>query len=184
MSRRLAPVEAEKLLAVLRHRFEKHMHRHQGLKWADVEARLKTAEEKLWILNEMEKTGGESDVVGWDEGTGEITFFDCAPDGPKGRRSLCYDQDARTARKEHPPEGSALELAAAIVEILTEEQYRFLQTLGEFDRKTSSWIKTPDQIRKLGGALFCDRRYGTVFVYHNSAESYYGSRGFRGCLKV
>jgi len=161
------------------------MERHQGLSWARVRAKLEVSPEKLWSLNEMEKTGGEPDVVGHNSTTREYTFYDCSPQTPEGRRSLCYDREALNSRKEHKPKSSALDLAAAIgIELLTEEQYRELQNLGAFDTKTSSWIKTPAAIRKLGGALFCDRRYDTVFLYHNGAESYYAARGFRGSLQV
>ena len=177
--------QREELVKTLQARFENNMKRHAGHAWAKVEARLKAAPEKLRSLHEMERTGGEPDVVGVDKTTGEYIFFDCSPQTPQGRRSLCYDREALDARKEHKPEGCAMDLAAAIgIEILSEGQYRELQTLGEFDTKTSSWVKTPSSIRKLGGALFCDRRYDTVFVYHNGAESYYGGRGFRGSLKV
>ncbi len=161
------------------------MERHQGLSWARVRAKLEVSPEKLWSLNEMEKTGGEPDVVGHNSTTREYTFYDCSPQTPEGRRSLCYDREALNSRKEHKPKSSALDLAAAIgIELLTEEQYRELQNLGAFDTKTSSWIKTPAAIRKLGGALFCDRRYDTVFLYHNGAESYYAARGFRGLLRL
>ena len=161
------------------------MHRHQGVQWARVQARLEANPHKLWSLQEMERTGGEPDVVGHDQQTGEYTFFDCAPESPKGRRSVCYDREALDARKEHKPQTSALEMAAALgIDILTEEQYRALQALGEFDTKTSSWVETPPAIRTLGGAIFCDRRYDHVFTYHNGAESYYAARGFRGALKV
>ena len=161
------------------------MNRHNNLEWAQVRAKLEGNSEKLWSLNEMERTGGEPDVVGQDKKTGEYIFYDCSAESPKGRRSLCYDGDALQSRKEHKPVNSALDMAAAIgIELLTEEQYRELQKLSEFDTKTSSWVKTPAAIRKLGGALFCDRRYNTVFVYHNGAESYYAARGFRCILKV
>lgn len=177
--------QRDQLLETLQARFENNMDRHEGLKWAEVQARLEANADKLWSLSEMERTGGESDVVGVDVMTGEFIFMDCAAESPKGRRSTCYDGAAREARKKHKPETSAVEMADEMgIELLTEEQYRDLQKLGEFDRKTSSWIKTPEKIRKLGGALFCDRRYDTVFVYHNGAESYYASRGFRGVLKV
>lgn len=182
--KKLSPEEREELLLVLRARFEKNMSRHKGLEWAKVQAKLK-ADEKLWSLNEMEITGGEPDVVGHDKKTGEYIFYDCSAESPKGRRSICYDHEALEARKEHKPENSALGMAADMgVEILTEEQYRELQKLGKFDTKTSSWIITPAGIRKLGGALFCDRRYDTVFVYHNGADSYYAARAFRGSVKV
>ena len=161
------------------------MDRHKGLDWAQVQARLEASAEKLWSLNEMERTGGEPDVVGHDKKTGEYIFCDCAAESPIGRRSVCYDREALDSRKEHKPRNSAIDMAAAAdIEILTEEQYRDLQKLGEFDTKTSSWVKTPSKIRELGGALFCDRRYDTVFVYHNGAESYYAGRGFRGSLSV
>lgn len=183
--RSLSPDQRELLLKTLKARFEKNMKRHNGLAWAQVEARLSKSVERLWSLNEMEQSGGEPDVVGREDKTGEYIFFDCSAESPKGRRSLCYDREALDAPKEHKPANSALDAAAAMgVEILTEEQYRELQKLGEFDTKTSSWIITPDRIRKLGGALFCDRRYDTVFVYHNGAESYYAARGFRASLRV
>ena len=173
----------EELLNVLKERFEKNMSRHKGLEWAKVQARLKG--EKLWSLNEMERTGGEPDVVGYDKNTDEYIFFDCSPESPKGRRSLCYDRQALDARKEYKPENRALDMAAAMgMEILTEDQYRALQKLGKFDTKTSSWIMTPPDIRNLGGAIFADFRYGNVFIYHNGAESYYAARGFRGSLRV
>jgi uncharacterized protein DUF4256 len=186
MARRtLSKPQSDELLSVLKARFEKHMERHQGLSWAKVRAKLEVSPEKLWSLNEMEETGGEPDVVGHNSTTGEYTFYDCSPQAPEGRRSLCYDREALNSRKEHKPKNNALDLAATIgIELLTEEQYRELQKLGAFDTKTSSWIKTPAAIRKLGGALFCDRRYETVFVYHNGAESYYAARGFRGLLRV
>ena len=183
--KQLSPPQREEFFKVLKARFEKNMSRHQGLKWATVEARLEANTEGLWSLNEMEKTGGEPDVVGHDKKTGEYIFYDCSAESPKGRRSICYDGEARASRKEHKPKNSAIEMAAAmVIELLTEEQYRELQELGEFDTKTSSWVKTPTDIRKLGGALFCDRRYDHVFVYHNGAESYYGARAFRGSLRV
>ncbi len=175
----------EELLDILRGRFEKNMERHEGIAWVDVLARLKAHPKKLWSLNEMERTGGEPDVVGYDKKTGEYIFYDCSPESPKGRRSLCYDRQALNGRKEAKPKNSACDMADDMgVELLTEEHYRDLQKLGEFDTKTSSWVKTPTDIRKLGGAIFCDRRYGTVFTYHNGAESYYAARGFRGSLKV
>ena len=181
----LSPEQKEKLLRALKARFEKHMNRHEGLVWAQVQAKLEAGTEKLWSLNEMERTGGEPDVVGHDERTGEYIFYDCSAESPKGRRSLCYDREALDSRKQHKPDNNALDTAAAMgIEILTEEQYRELQKRGEFDTKTSSWIRTPLRIRKLGGALFCDRRYDTVFVYHNGAESYYAARAFRGSLRV
>ncbi len=175
----------KELLTILKARFEKNMNRHKGLEWAKVQANLEADTEKLSSLNEMEKTGGDPDVVGYDETTGEYIFYDCSEESPKGRRSLCYDREALEKRKEHKPENSAIDMAASMgIELLTEEQYRDLQKLGNFDTKTSSWVKTPTEIRKLGGALFCDRRYNHVFVYHNGAESYYSSRGFRGSLRV
>jgi Protein of unknown function (DUF4256) len=183
--KKLSAEQCEELLSALKARFEKNMNRHKGCEWAKVQAKLEAKTEKLWSLNEMERTGGEPDVVGHDKKTGEYIFYDCSAESPKGRRSLCYDREALTARKEHKPENSALDVAAALgIELLTEEQYRELQQLGNFDTKTSSWVKTPSDIRKLGGALFCDRRYDTVFVYHNGAESYYAARAFRGSLRV
>jgi hypothetical protein len=181
----LSNKQREQLLGVLQARFQKNMNRHLGLEWAKVQASLEANPEKLRSLHEMESTGGDPDVVGRDKKTGEYIFYDCSAESPKGRRSLCYDREALDSRKENKPKGDALDLAAAIgVELLTEEQYRELQMLGEFDAKTSSWVKTPSAIRKLGGALFCDRRFNTVFVYHNGAESYYAARGFRGSLRV
>lgn len=182
----LTSQQRENLLQTLKARFEKNSGRHKGLKWTDVQARLEKAEiDKLWSLHAMEETGGEPDVVGQDNKTGEFIFFDCSPESPKGRRSFCYDEEALESRKQHKPKDSAVHLADAMgIELLTEEQYRNLQELGEFDTKTSSWVKTPDAIRKLGGAAFCDRRYDTVWLYHNGAESYYAARGFRGILKV
>jgi hypothetical protein len=181
----LSPEQREELLGALKARFGKNMNRHKGLEWAKIRAKLEANTEKLWSLNEMERTGGEPDVVGHDKKTGEYIFYDCSAESPKGRRSLCYDREALDARKEHKPEGNAIDTAAAMsIELLTEEQYRELQKLGNFDTKTSSWLKTPSDIRKLGGALFCDRRYDTVFVYHNGAESYYAARAFRGSLRV
>ena len=183
--RELSPEQGEELLRALKVRFEQNMNRHKGLQWAPVEAKLQANGEKLWSLNEMERTGGEPDVVGHDKKTGEYFFYDCSAESPKGRRSVCYDREALDSRKEHKPEDNASDLAAAMgVELLTEEQYRELQKLGNFDTKTSSWVKTPSDIRKLGGALFCDRRYDTVFVYHSGAESYYAARAFRGSLRV
>jgi hypothetical protein len=177
--------QREELLRTLKARFEKNMNRHAGLEWAKVHAKLEDNPEKLWSLSEMERTGGEPDVVGHDKKTGEYIFYDCSAESPKSRRSLCYDREALESRKEYKPENSAMDMAAAMgIEILTEEHYRELQKLGNFDTKTSSWVKTPSGIRKLGGALFCDRRYNTVFVYHNGAESYYAARGFRGSLRV
>src|SRR6188768_2283696 len=181
----LSPKEREELLKVLETRFEKNRNRHKGLEWAKVKARLEANPAKLWSLQEMERTGGEPDVVGLDKKTGEFLFMDCAAQSPKGRDSLCYDREALDGRKKFPPKGCATELAAAIgVELLTEEQYHELQRLGEFDTKSSSWLKTPAEIRKLGGAIFGDRRFGRVFIYHNGAESYYSGRGFRASLKV
>jgi hypothetical protein len=177
--------EREELLGTLKARFEKNRNRHEGLKWDEVQAKLEGSPERLWSLNEMEGTGGEPDVVGRDGKTGDYIFYDCSAESPKGRRSLCYDRKALESRKENKPAGSALDMAEAMgVELLTEEQYRELQQLGSFDLKTSSWVKTPAEIRKLGGALFCDRRYDHVFLYHNGAESYYAARGFRGSLRV
>jgi hypothetical protein len=181
----LSPDQRKELLSVLKVRFEKNMNRHQGLVWADVQSRLEASTDKLWSLNEMERTGGEPDVVGNDKNTRDYIFCDCSDESPSGRRNVCYDREALESRKENKPKDSATGMAEAIgIELLTEEQYRELQTLGSFDTKTSSWIKTPSGIRKLGGALFADRRYGNVFVYHNSAPSYYSSRAFRGSLKV
>lgn len=183
--KKLSPEEFEELFGVLKDRFEKNMSRHENLNWIDVQKRLEANPEKLWSLSELERTGGEPDVVGFDQETGEFIFFDCSAESPKGRRSLCYDRKALEERKEHKPANNAIDLAAGMgIEILTEEQYRELQQLGKFDIKTSSWIKTPDEVRNLGGALYCDRRYNTVFVYHNGAESYYAARGFRGSLRV
>ena len=177
--------QRDELLKTLKARFEKNMRRHQGVAWSKVEARLEANPEKLWSLHEMEKSGGEPDVVGHDKKSGAYIFFDCSAETPKGRRSVCYDREGLESRKEFKPANNAIDMAAAMgIELLTEEQYRELQTLGEFDTKTSSWVKTPSAIRKLGGALFCDRRYDTVFVYHNGAPSYYASRGFRGALTV
>ena len=181
----LSPEQREGLLRALKVRFEKNMIRHKGLEWAEIQAKLEANPEKLWSLNEMERTGGEPDVVGRDKKTGEYIFYDCSAESPKGRRNVCYDREALESRKEHKPEDSAIGMAAAIgIELITEEQYRELQKLGNFDTKTSSWVKTPPDIRKLGGALFCDRRFNHVFVYHNGAESYYAGRGFRGWLMV
>ena len=182
---KLTPQQRNELLAALKARFEKNMNRHQGLEWAKVQARLDASPEKLWSLNQMEDTGGEPDVVAHDKKTGEYVFYDCAAESPKGRRSVCYDPQALESRKEHKPQASAVGMADDMgVELLTEEQYRELQETGEFDLKTSSWVKTPADIRKLGGALFCDRRYNHVFLSHNGAESYYAARGFRGWLRV
>ena len=181
----LSTKQREELLTALKARFEKNLNRHKGLEWAKVQARLEASPEKLWSLNEMERTGGEPDVVGQDKKTGEYIFFDCSAQSPKGRTSLCYDREALDSRKEFKPKNNAMDMAAAMgVELLTEEQYFELQKLGEFDTKSSSWMKTPADIRKLGGALYCDRRYGRVFVGHNGAESYYSGRGFRGSLRV
>ena len=182
---KLSAAQREELLGALRARFGKNMNRHQGLQWADVQAKLEAHPDTLWSLHEMERTGGEPDVVHHGKKTGEYIFFDCSAESPKGRRSVCYDREALEARKEHKPKDSALGMAAAMgIELLTEEEYRELQKLGEFDTKTSSWVKTPSDIRKLGGAIFCDRRYDTVFVYHNGADSYYAARAFRGSLRV
>ena len=181
----LAAGQHAELLRVLKARFEKNVDRHRGLEWVAVQAKLESNPEKLRSLNEMERTGGEPDVVGHDRATGEYVFYDCSAESPEGRRSLCYDREALESRKKNKPEDSAMNMAAAMgVELLTEEQYRELQKLGEFDTKTSSWVQTPAKIRGLGGATFCDRRYDTVFVYHNGAESYYAARGFRGSLRV
>lgn len=184
-SRKLSAAEGKELIALLQARFDRNMKRHQRVNWADVQARLTKNGEKLWSLHEMERTGGEPDVIGRDDATGEFIFCDCSAESPAGRRSLCYDAVALHERKEHKPADSAVNMAETMgVELLSEEEYRTLQQLGEFDRKTSSWVKTPARIRKLGGALFCDRRYGQVFVYHNGAQSYYAARGFRGLLRV
>jgi hypothetical protein len=181
----LLPKQREELLRVIKVRFEKNMDRHKGVEWSKVQAKLEANAEKLWSLNEMERTGGEPDVVGHDKKTGEYIFYDCSAESPKGRRSLCYDREALELRKENKPENNAIDMAAAMgIELLTEEQYRELQKLGNFDLKTSSWVKTPAEIRKLGGAIFCDRRYDNVFMYHNGADSYYAARGFRGSLRV
>jgi len=181
----LSSEQREELISALKTRFEKNMNRHKGLEWAKIQARLETNIEKLWSLNEMERTGGEPDIVGFDINTGEYIFYDCSAESPKGRRNVCYDREGLESRKEHKPENTANDMAAAMgIELLSEEQYRELQKLGNFDTKTSSWVKTPAEIRKLGGALFCDRRYDHVFVYHNGAESYYAVRGFRGSLRV
>jgi hypothetical protein len=177
--------QREELLNTLKDRFKKYMNRHKGLDWDTVQAKLEANPEKLWSLNEMERTGGEPDLVGHDKTTGEYIFYDCSAESPKDRRSLCYDREALESRKEYKPENNVIDMAAAMgIELLTEEQYRELQKLGNFDTKTSSWVKTPTEIRKHGGAIFCDRRYDTVFVYHNGAESYYAARGFRGSLRV
>ena len=183
--KKLSPEQSKELLNTLKSRFEKNMKRHKGIEWAKVQAKLEANPEKLWSLDDMETTGGEPDVVGYDKKTGEYIFYDCSVESPKDRRSLCYDRRALESRKEHKPKNSAMDMAADMgIEILTEEQYRELQEMGEFDTKTSSWVKTPGEIRALGGAVFCDRRYNTVFLYHNGAESYYAARGFRGSLRV
>lgn len=184
-NRKLSPKQREELLAILKARFEKNMDRHKGLEWAKVQEKLETNTEKLWSLNEMERTGGEPDIIGHDKETGEYIFYDCSAESPKGRRSVCYDLEALESRKKHKPENNAIDMAADMaIDLLTEEQYRKLQKLGNFDTKTSSWVETPPNIRKLGGAIFCDRRYDTVFVYHNGADSYYAARGFRGSLRI
>jgi hypothetical protein len=186
-NKELSPEQREEILQALKASFEKNMNRHKGLVWSKVQAKLDPAKagEKLWSLYEMERTGGEPDVVGQDKKTGEYIFYDCSAESPKGRRSICYDREGREARKAHKPENNAMDMAAAMgVELLTAEQYRELQKLGDFDTKTSSWVKTPSAIRKLGGALFADRRYGNIFVYHNSAPSYYDARGFRSSLRI
>lgn len=186
-SKKLSPEQSEELIKILNARFEKNMHRHKGLEWANVQAKLELPNggAKLWSLNEMERTGGEPDVVGYDAEVDEYLFCDCSAESPKGRRSVCYDREALESRKENRPENNAIDMAASMGgELLTEEQYRALQQLESFDTKTSSWVKTPSEIRKLGGAIFCDRRYDHVFVYHNGAESYYAGRGFRGLLRV
>jgi len=181
----LSVQEREELIKVLKTRFEKNAGRHKGIEWAAVEARLENRPEKLWSLHEMERTGGEPDVVGYDKKAGEFLFFDCSPESPKGRTSLCYDREALDSRKEHKPKNTVIDLAAAMgVEVLTEDQYHDLQRLGAFDTKSSTWLRTPAEIRKLGGAIFGDRRFGRVFIYHNGAESYYSGRGFRGALRV
>lgn len=183
--KKMSPEQREALYGALQARFEKNMKRHKGIEWSAVRAKLEARGEKLWSLAEMERTGGEPDVVGQDKTTGDYIFYDCSAESPAGRRSVCYDREGLESRKEHRPENTAMDMAAAMgIELLSEEQYRQLQKLGEFDNKTSSWVKTPPEIRKLGGALFCDRRYGNVFVYHNGAQSYYGSRAFRGALRV
>jgi|SRR5579871_960462 len=184
-SKKLSSSQYKDLFVVLQVRFEKNIHRHKGIEWSKVQSTLEANLEKLWPLNEMERTGGEPDVVGFDKKSGEYIFYDCSPESPKGRRSLCYDDEALQSRKEYKPTGSAINMASTMgIEILNEGQYRELQQLGDFDTKTSSWILTPTNIRKLGGAIFCDRRYNTVFTYHNGAESYYAARGFRGLLRI
>jgi len=183
--KKLSPEQHEELLRALKARFEKNMDRHKGFEWAKVKAKLEASAEKLWSINEMGKSGGEPDVVGYNQKAGEYIFFDCSPESPKGRTSVCYDREGLESRKEHKPKNTAMDMAAAMgIELLTEEQYQELQKLGDFDTKTSSWVKTPADIRKLGGALYCDRRYGRVFVGHNGAQSYYSARGFRGSLRV
>ena len=185
MKKELLPADREELLNELKVRFEENIHRHKGLEWAKVQAKLEAKPEKLWSLSEMDRTGGEPDVVGFDEKTGEYIFYDCSPESPKERRSLCYDREAWESRKEHKPKNDAVSMALAMgIELLTEEEYQEMQGLGEFDLKTSSWVKTPVDTRKLGGAIFCDRRFGRVFTYHNGAESYYAARGFRCSLRV
>lgn len=184
-NKELSLEQREELLRTLKARFEKNMNRHKDLEWTEVQTKLESTIEKLWSLNEMEETGGEPDVVGHDEKTGEYIFYDCSAESPKGRRSVCYDREALESRKKHKPENNAIDMATAMgIELLTEEQYRELQKLDNFDMKTSSWVQTPANIRKLGGAIFCDYRYDTVFVYHNGADSYYAARGFRGSLRV
>ena len=185
MNKKLSSEQREELLKTLKARFEKNMNRHKGLEWGKVQAKLEADAKKLWSLNEMESTGGEPDVVGYDKKSGEYIFYDCSAESPKGRRSICYDREALDARKEHKPANSAVAMATDMgIELLTEQQYRELQQLGNFDLKSSSWVTTPADIRKLGGALYCDRRYNHVFLYHNGAESYYAVRGFRGSLRV
>jgi len=182
---KLSPEQINKLIEILRVRFEENRHRHPDLKWETIQNKLEKNPDKLWSLSQMEETGGEPDVIGFDKLTGEYLFGDCSPESPKGRRSVCYDQEALASRKKHPPKNSAVALASEMgISLLTEEQYRELQKLEDFDTKTSSWVNTPDEIRKLGGAIFCDRRYNSVFVYHNGADSYYSARGFRGLLRV
>lgn len=182
---KLSAEQVDELLQILKSRFDNHMNRHNDLQWTNVESRLKMNIDKLWSLNEMEESGGEPDVTGFDLDTGEYIFVDCSAESPKGRRSICYDREGLESRKEHKPKNSAIDMATDMgIEMLTEQQYRELQNYGEFDTKTSSWIKTPAEIRNLGGALFCDRRYGNVFTYHNGAQSYYAARGFRGLLKI
>jgi hypothetical protein len=184
-NKNLSPDQSLALLSILQSRFEKNLNRHKGIEWAKVQTKLEAHPEKLWSLSEMERTGGEPDVVGYDKNTDEYIFYDCSAESPKDRRSVCYDREALESRKEHKPANTAIDMANAMgIELLTEEQYRELQKLDNFDLKTSSWVKTPAEIRKLGGALFCDRRYDNVFVYHNGAESYYAARGFRGMARV
>ena len=181
----LSSEQRSALLKILKGRFEKNMNRHKGMDWTKIQAKLEANADKLWSLNEMEITGGEPDVVGHDKKSGEFIFYDCSAESPKGRRSVCYDGEALESRKEHKPDNSAIDMAADMgIDLLTEDQYRDLQKIGEFDLKTSSWVQTPDEIRELGGALFCDRRFGHVFLYHNGAESYYAARAFRGSLRV
>jgi len=183
--KQLSAKEREELLGILKARFDKNMHRHQGFEWDKIQTRLEADPEKLWSLLQMEETGGEPDVVGHDQKTGEYIFYDCSAESPKGRRSLCYDRAALDSRKAHKPENSVVDMAGEMgIELLTEEQYTYLQQFGNFDTKTSSWVKTPTDVRKLGGAIFCDRRFGRIFTYHNGAESYYGARAFRGLLQV
>ncbi|HWB24439.1 MAG TPA: DUF4256 domain-containing protein [Chitinophagaceae bacterium] len=185
MKKALSPKEEKELLETLKGRFEKNMQRHKGLKWAEILAKLEANADKLWSLNEMEITGGEPDIVDYDKKTGDYIFYDCSAESPKGRRNVCYDSEALASRKQYKPGDSAVNMATVMgIELLTEEQYRALQKVGQFDTKTSSWVATPAAIRKLGGAVFCDRRYNTVFLYHNGAESYYAARGFRGSLRV
>lgn len=185
VKKKLSPGQQDELLKTLKNRFEKNRKRHKDIEWTKVQAKLEANAEKLWSLDDMEASGGEPDVVGFDKKTGEFIFYDCSEESPKGRRSVCYDEEALASRKEHKPKNSAMGMAMAMgIEILSEDQYRELQQLGAFDLKTSSWVKTPDNIRKLGGALFCDRRFDHVFLYHNGAESYYAARGFRGSLRV
>lgn len=185
MKKELSQEQRKELFEVLKTRFEKNMNRHKGLKWADVQKKLEANTDKLWSLNEMEQTGGEPDVVGFDKETGEYLFFDCSEESPDGRRSVCYDREGLESRKAHKPDNTAIDMANEMgIELLTEEQYKDLQKLGNFDTKTSSWLKTPDDVRKLGGAIFGDHRFGRVFIYHNGAQSYYGARGFRGVLKI
>ena len=183
--RKLSPKQQDEILGILKVRFDNNMNRHEELLWSEIQSKLEANLPKLWSLYEMERTGGEPDVIQHDKNADEYVFYDCSPESPKGRRSICYDREALNSRKEHKPQNNAIDMAAEMdIEILTEEQYRELQRIGNFDNKTSSWVKTPDNIRKLGGAIFCDRRYDTVFVYHNGAESYYSVRGFRGVIRV